>query len=199
MESDPPAIRVVKLGGSLLGFAPTPVHLENWLAQQAPMTTIWIVGGGILADSIRQLDDVHAFASPVTHWICVDLMDLTSRILSAWFPEWPLIVESEGLLVPPLAPNLIFAPGKWLSESPDLLPASWDVTSDSIAATLANSLNATEIVLLKSTLVLEQNANPLHASHALVDRYFSSVVGNSPVRLVNLKETSFPEIQITDS
>lgn len=199
MESDPPDIRVVKLGGSLLGFASTPVHLENWLSQQVPMTTIWIVGGGILADSIRELDDVHAFAAPITHWICVDLMDLTSRILSAWFPDWPLIVEHENLLVPPRVPNLIFAPGKWLSESPDLLPVSWDVTSDSIAATLGNSLNATEIVLLKSTLLLEQKTDPLHASNPLVDRYFSSVVGNASVRLVNLRETSFPDIRITDS
>ena len=56
--------------------------------------------------------------------------------------------------------------------SGDSLPASWDVTSDSIAARAAVVLHASELVLLKSSLPAESAGREALARSGFVDAYF---------------------------
>jgi aspartokinase-like uncharacterized kinase len=76
------------------------------------------------------------------------------------------------------------------------LPQSWDVTSDSIAARIADLLGSEELVLLKS-YSLEPRAAKLDemASAGFVDRGFPTFAAKLPlVRLVNLRDGSFSEV-----
>jgi len=72
------------------------------------------------------------------------------------------------------------------------LPADWRVTSDSIAAWLAERLQADELVLLKSRL---PQASDLSAAvrEGYVDPYFPTAARGRTVRCVNLREPELPE------
>jgi hypothetical protein len=74
------------------------------------------------------------------------------------------------------------------------LHASWDVTSDSIAARVAEVRGAAELVLLKSTLRSDLSSLTEWANAGLVDAFFPQAAVKLPrVRLVNLRDGCFAE------
>ena len=76
------------------------------------------------------------------------------------------------------------------------LPRTWDVTSDSIAARLAEFVSADELVLLKSTLPLEAAEQHDRSDCGIVDRYFRIASARvRKVRLVNLRAHESPGIE----
>jgi hypothetical protein len=76
------------------------------------------------------------------------------------------------------------------------LPHSWQVTSDSIAARLAQVTRAGELVLLKSALPRRGATWPDVVHEGLVDRYFPAAVTHvSQVRIVNLRDAAATEWQ----
>jgi aspartokinase-like uncharacterized kinase len=158
-----PAIRVIKVGGSLLDMPDLPKQLRDWLANQSLAHNVLVAGGGQLVEQVRRwhrgqppaeterLDEVTA------HWICIDLMSVTARLLHAWLPDLKYTAEMRLLERRMQEPGgTLFDVAKWLrSEEPTLpgtrLPCQWEVTSDSITARLAVALAADELVLLKSS------------------------------------------------
>jgi aspartokinase-like uncharacterized kinase len=198
--------RVIKLGGSLLDDSGWPERFRRWLGQQPPMRNVLIVGGGALADAVRNWDRVHGLSQTVAHRLAIDTMSVTAKLAAALLPEtrlsdeWQCLVqfaesdESEPAF-------LIFDPARFLKESEptldgDRLPASWDVTSDSIAARMARLLTACELVLLKSCLPREQVAATEcdDARSDYFDRSFRRFSAGIPrVRFVNLRDAEFAE------
>jgi aspartokinase-like uncharacterized kinase len=67
------------------------------------------------------------------------------------------------------------------------LPVGWEVTSDSIAARVAATLGACELVLLKSSSPAECATVRDWATAGLVDRHFPHACEGLQVRLVNLR------------
>src|SRR5262245_56422610 len=82
----PPA-RVVKVGGSLLDWQPLPNALRAWLAHEPQRSNILLCGCGKLADIIRQADRDFSLGEGASHWLCVDLLSVTSRLLATMLPE----------------------------------------------------------------------------------------------------------------
>jgi len=151
-------LRVVKLGGSLLAAPDLRSQLQAWLGRQRG-TTILIAGGGELADVIRRYDPLHQLGEEASHWICIRLLSATIEILSELLPDTPVETDFAKLPTPsnPLGESevVLFDGGLWLrslepQQPPMALPHDWRVTSDSIAARLAQVLNANECVLIKS-------------------------------------------------
>src|ERR1700730_16540748 len=169
--------RVVKLGGSLLTAADWPDAFRHWLAIQPAMRTVLIVGGGSVADAVREGDPAHRLDPSDAHWLAIDAMSLTARLAArllpeaAWTDDWCTLNAGWPELdvgVPPLGgcppakagtPTtlLIFDPRQFLKQLEPTpggtpLPHSWGATSDSIAARIADLLGSEELVLLKSCL-----------------------------------------------
>ncbi len=137
-------------------------QLRDWLDQQSSAHNVLVVGGGQLVEQVRKwhrgqpptaaggLDEVMA------HWICIDLMSVTARLLHAWLPELKLTAEMRLLKRRLQTPGgTLFDVARWLRSEEAMLPGTplpckWEVTSDSIAARLAVVLAADELVLLKS-------------------------------------------------
>jgi aspartokinase-like uncharacterized kinase len=147
-------LRVVKVGGSLFSRSDLADRLTAWLDVQSPATHVLLAGGGELAEVVREWDQRLALGQERSHWMCVDLLDVTARLLhklvpqSQWCDDWRKLRSIEPTTV-------VFAPARFLrTEEPglpgDRLPCSWGATSDSIAARLAEVCNAAELVLLKS-------------------------------------------------
>lgn len=198
-------IRVVKVGGSLLDFERLPKTLRAWLAAQPPAFNVLVAGGGKLADEIRAADQRFQLGEETAHWLCIDLLDTTARVLSALMPEADLVTSWKELQsnissfgrakniqprprrgghdrqpvnhpderrTPQFAhaknsrkmvderaeityATWVFSPVRFLREDEQhqsgvVLPHGWCVTSDSIAARIAEVLGADELVLLKS-------------------------------------------------
>lgn len=195
--------RVVKVGGSLFDLPDLGPRLREWLSRQ-PGYSILIAGGGELADVIRGYDQRFLLGEEYSHTLCVRLLHTAALVLQEILGSAPLIESIGDSRLFRTAPAMILSPTRFLLEVDARisrpLPASWSVTTDSVAARVARYLHADELTLLKSRLPTD---NPLAGrTHTLrawsaagyVDAYFPRVAGKIPrLRAVNLRETSFPE------
>ena len=198
----PQTLRVVKVGGSLLRHQPEAQaeevsagelkdRLLRWLGQQSPAVNVFVAGGGELADVIRRADAAHGLGEKTAHWLCVDALSLTARMLGA-IVNAEVVTRAEEL--PSTPPALcVFDPAPFLRASErnrsNPLPHTWAVTSDSIAARVAQRLAASELVLLKS-------CSPAAGGAGYVDDYFPHVAASlSRVRCVNLRDHDFAECE----
>jgi aspartokinase-like uncharacterized kinase len=180
-------LRVVKVGGSLLEWPLLGGALCAWLAEQPAAMNVLVCGGGTLCDAIRRADAVHHLGEATSHWLCVDALTITAQLLAAILGDIPVVEtvdrSSRGAVI--LDPRRLLLeqerrlPGR-------VLPHNWSVTSDSIAARLAEVLEADELVLLKSADpppgALEQ-----WAAASYVDSHFPRSAANRTVRAVNLR------------
>lgn len=123
---------VIKLGGSLHNCVPELVQVL--LSSGRPL--LIIPGGGLFADTVRNssVDD------DSSHWMAIAAMDQFG-----WFISSQGIGVS-GLLAKPDRP-VVFLPYCCMRQH-DPLPHSWDITSDTIAAWVADSLGM-DLLLLK--------------------------------------------------
>src|SRR5438067_10459118 len=192
-------IRIVKVGGSLLDWPQFPAALRQWLSKQSPGLNVFIAGGGALAEAIRKADRDFALGEERSHWLCIDALSITARILAAAMPEFPLVAryaEVQSEIAKKQSGGLIFDASEFLAQHESrlpghLLPHDWTVTSDSIAARIAECLMADGLVLLKSTNPPIGSLVDLAAA-GYVDRYFPTAVAKlPPPRMVNLRVTAF--------
>jgi aspartokinase-like uncharacterized kinase len=200
----PAPLRIIKLGGSLLDWSELPRCFRRWLAQQPPAANVIIVGGGPLVDGLRTIDRVHRLSLKASHWLAIRAMSVTAQLTAESLPEAQFVASSEQIERAPNSPLQILDVEPLLRAeqgSVAELPYSWDVTSDSIAAHVAHTLGASELVLLKSTLPeLDQGGetNPIAPKLAgYVDEYFSTAAHDLRIRAVNLRESPFQELPLT--
>ena len=204
MSAQPSAhqrLRVIKVGGSLLDWNHLPIALGRWLDAQSPACNVLIAGGGALADVIRQADSIHALGEQKSHELCVELLGVTARLLEVLLAGRSPRTTFFDLQLQRAAKRLpdccVLDPKDFLlhvepTNPLSLLPHSWDVTSDSIAALVACSLEADELVLLKSGDCPAERSPEALAAAGYVDRYFPTAVApfTGAVRMLNLRGLS---------
>lgn len=233
-------VRVIKIGGSLLAGDVLPKSTLRrvfvWLNQQtthssvstatpsspAQWLSIFLVGGGERVEAIRQsANGLGALNEPnlanarrefEQHLAALAVMDLHTRNVAKQFAL--LRQATVGVLLLP------FCVGDWFGASGDVvakdcglpLPCDWTVTSDSIAAELARTIDADELVLLKSALpnlpaipppsrsaTQRMNARTL-ADVGYVDEHFPKIAFNKTIRLVDasgdpMRELTLPALK----
>ena len=182
---------VAKVGGSLFDWAALPAALRAWLANTTEQPAILFPGGGVTADAIRAFDQTFQLGEEISHWLAIRTLSVNARVLAALLPDIPLIDDAyqneiwRGSRI--LDPLTFFQRDE---SKDDHLPHTWDVTSDSLALRLAIVLQATELVLLKSTDTPFTNWNQA-SELGVVDKYFATAMQSAPanrgVRVVNLR------------
>ena len=195
-------LRIVKVGGSLLELPDVGDRLRRWLYEQSPATNALLAGGSVLADEVRRWDERFKLGQATSHWLCVDLLDVTAQLLRALLPDahlcWNYTTLCDAIRAGSQA-AIVFVPAGFLRAVEAHLaglplPQSWDVTSDSIAARVAEVTGADELVLLKSSLS-KSFSQRAELGGEYVDRHFvHAAQGLSKVRLVNLRDAAFPEV-----
>jgi len=187
-------------GGSLLDWPELPGRLAAFLEAQCGHAAclrdkaVLIAGGGPFADLIRTMDQTHDLGDQKAHRLAIRSLDLTAELLAALLPGFAVVHRPEDLWA---CRNLgqvpILAPGRFLEEvddrGPDPLAASWDVTSDSIAARIAVLLGARRLVLLKSVGLSADIDRGEAARIGLVDAMFPRIASAlEVVELVCLRD-----------
>ena len=184
-------VRVIKVGGSLFDFSSLPEAWSRWLAEQSPAVNVLIAGGGKLADVIREADQAWGLGDEAAHWLAIDVLAASARLLAAILRDARLERDWECLLnrvaEREVGPPIVFCPVRFLQQveariPPHPLPHGWIATTDSIAARIAGILDAEELVLLKSA------DPPSQVQPPYVDEYFvQAAAGLTCVRFVNLR------------
>ena len=188
-------IVVVKVGGSLFDWPALPQRLQEWLRDRPAGIHVLVAGGGALCDVIRQADARFNLGQERAHWLCIDALAISARLLTHMLQGVPLIDSlsaASGLRNRhSTRVTVVFDPQPFLvslevDQLDRPLPHHWDVTSDSIAAHLAERLGAF-LVLLKSS---DAPATSVEAasSAGFVDAYFPHAARNvSQIGWVNLR------------
>ncbi|MCC6508996.1 MAG: hypothetical protein IT423_07805 [Pirellulaceae bacterium] len=205
-----PAVRVLKLGGSLLEMPDFAGHLQGWLSResspQVPSVNCLLVGGGLPVDAIRELARQNEYDQISLHWLCVDAMDISYRLVSLKLPGWNRVGTPESLQwflsnarskasdASAIIHTRAFYRADNEAELPVRLPLSWDTTSDSLAALLAVLVSADELVLFKSCHVpAKETFVPSElvalADQGIVDRELPNLASRLPrIRFVQLNQ-----------
>jgi aspartokinase-like uncharacterized kinase len=130
-QSTPPLI--VKVGGSLYNQIPDLAPIL--IASDRPLFII--PGGGPFADLVRQV----RVNNDAAHWMAIAAMEQYG-----WFISSFGILTTDRIAVP--LTTTVLLPYRCLRLT-DILPHTWDVTSDTIAAWVAGTLHL-DLLLLKS-------------------------------------------------
>ncbi len=189
-------VRVVKVGGSLLSLAGLRHALDHWLATQPLGLNVLVAGGGELADVVRRADARFRIGDERAHWLCIDVMSVTARILAAVLQD--AVMESSiarlreaierNVAIPPIVFDCKTFLESEASNNRNALPQDWSVTSDSIAARLAEEIEAHELVLLKSSDPPDDAASQVLVQAGYVDSYFPIAARSLPsIRYLNLR------------
>ena len=140
---------VIKVGGSLAENPATLKTLCNRLSEIAKKHSITVVpGGGKFADAVREIDQRYTLSANAAHRMAILGMDQFGLLLTQLIPNSCATYSlnaAKQLSKRKAAP--IFLPSRMMfKENP--LEASWDVTSDSIAAYVAIQLKADKVLLV---------------------------------------------------
>ena len=154
-------IVVVKVGGSLFDWPELAARLQRFLQSDEIENNrvVLIAGGGPFAEAVRTLDATHGLGERASHRLALRAMDVSAELLASMLPD-AIAVDDFSRLADAWGAGRrpILAPRHHMEEvdepSDDALPLSWETTSDSIAARIAERLGAARLVLLKSSSVV---------------------------------------------
>jgi 5-(aminomethyl)-3-furanmethanol phosphate kinase len=161
---------IVKLGGSLYNRIPDIAPILK--ASKRPL--LIIPGGGPFADLVRQVQADNDTA----HWMAIAAMEQYG-----WFISSFGILTMDRIAVP--LTTTVFLPYRCLRLT-DVLPHTWDATSDTIAAWVAGMLHL-DLLLLKSVdgifingILQEQITGPVESD--IIDPCFIPFVIKNTVK-----------------
>ena len=179
-------IVVLKLGGSLLTCGDLPTRLRSLLASYASNRVLIVVGGGTAADTVRDWSQRFELSQESAHWVALRSLSLTRSLIRSLIPECievSSLKEANRYWRDPPTPLLIDVEShlrQYEAVNCSPFPHTWDVTSDSIAAWIASTWSAGELVLVKSAALSPGHSLSLAVESGLVDAYFPQVAAGIP-------------------
>src|SRR5690242_12114188 len=171
---------VIKIGGSC---APS-LDLRRWTAVVAGCggRAVIVPGGGPFADAVRAAQPTMGFDDAAAHHMAMLGMEQFGHALAS-FDRRLAVADSMVALRRVLAEDKVAV---WLSARMAMkaadIPASWEVTSDSLAAWLAGKLRASRLLLLKQVELPRQPVTAAElAEQGVVDPTFPKFLQASGV------------------
>jgi len=176
---------VVKLGGSLLDYS----GLSDWLEAlaNAPRPVVIVVGGGPLADAVRNAQKQWNFTDSVAHHMGLFAMEQNASFLASLdsrvdpcADEYSIQKSLDSGKVP------VWLPVKMVMAAQDIVQ-DWTMTSDSLSVWFANQLSAAGMLLVKSCSIPSGRiiASQL-SNHEVVDQAFPAMAAQAsyPIRIM---------------
>jgi aspartokinase-like uncharacterized kinase len=155
---------VIKAGGSLFDWPDLIPTLDRFLALfRLPVV---VSGGGPAADLVRNVDKTHGLGAESAHWLAIRAMELNGRWLGGLLNGFKSQLRKEDPGHDELPYDLAGCRREWGAGRVPVIDAwtfcraddrrvgalshDWSVTSDSIAARVAEYFEAEDLWLLKS-------------------------------------------------
>ena len=178
---------IVKLGGSL-SQSDTLVKCLNRVEQNYPDRAVVIVpGGGAFADQVRLAQNRWQFDDNTAHRMAILAMQQMALLIKGLKGNFSIACSVADIRKQLHRQKIVI----W---SPDIveldnaaIQASWDITSDSLAAWLAKALSARELVLVKSAIIDASLSLQQLANQNIVDKGFCDLVrqANFKIQVIN--------------
>jgi dihydroneopterin aldolase len=182
-------VTVVKIGGSLTGAG----DLQGWLAAAAACAgrIILVPGGGPFADAVRIAQPKLNFDDRAAHQMAVLAMEQFGCALASLHGQLklaPSVAVMRRMMRDREVP--VWLPARMVLAAREI-PASWDVTSDSLAAWLAGKIGAERVLLVKRVELRHEPVSLEEAvSRGVADRAFPWFLRESGASAVILGASS---------
>lgn len=165
---------VLKLGGSLAESGRLRTLLA--LVSRARRPVVVVPGGGPFADAVRDMQSAIGFSDEAAHDMAILAMHQMADAMIALAPR---LLGAESLIGIARAWHRRRIP-VWLPASlcagDRRIPRDWSITSDGLAARLAERLGDVELVLVKSRSVKRTASAKTLARQGIVDPVFPGIV-----------------------
>jgi aspartokinase-like uncharacterized kinase len=164
---------VVKIGGSLVETGRLREILG--IVARAERPTVIVPGGGPFADAVRNAQAELGFSDEAAHDMAILAMQQTALLMQEIAPK---LVAAETLAAMRRAWGerrvAVWMPAK-LCERDKRIPRDWSITSDGLAARLAERLGRVPVVLVKSRQVARGATATALAREGVVDPVFAEI------------------------
>ncbi|MFA9461182.1 amino acid kinase [Thiohalorhabdus methylotrophus] len=139
---------VIKVGGSLYDKPSLGAWLDQ-LACYGSGQVVIVPGGGPFADQVRSAQRDWGFPDSMAHRMAMQAMDQFGHMMIGLRPDL-VAANSLGEIREVLSRGQVPVWMAGRDAAGTQVPASWDITSDSLAAHLAGRLEAGRLLLVKS-------------------------------------------------
>jgi aspartokinase-like uncharacterized kinase len=190
---------IIKLGGSL-SRSDNLMKCLNAIEQDYRNQAVVIVpGGGAFADQVRLAQQHWQFDDRTAHAMAILAMQQTALMFKGLKPGFAVATTAAAIQERLNRQKTVI----WSPEIAELddagIEAGWDITSDSLAAWLAQKLSATELILVKSAAIDAQLNRQQLAERQIVDKAFCGFAAQAAfnIRIVNAQswtDTSNPTV-----
>lgn len=172
---------VLKLGGSLLS-RPELTGFLHLVSQKGQGHVVVVPGGGVFAEQVRLTQRQWQYSDNTGHYMALLAMQQMALLFQGVCPDLQVVNEVKSIANKMHRQVVIWSP--LAAELDDAgIPASWDITSDTLAAWLAMQLSIDQLILVKS-VELQTNSNINQLSDAgIIDKAFAQFVYNKPLTI----------------
>jgi len=187
-------MKVIKLGGSLMGDADILTACLNTIEQNNKDKVVIVPGGGVFADQVRNAQKQWLINDEIAHEMAILAMQQMALLFKGIKPGF--LLANHLLNIDNRAAVFIWSPD--ITELNDSsIEANWNVTSDSLAAWLAVQLNADELILVKSAEIPEDLTLQQMHKQGVIDAAFTQYIKHSSYKITLLNKNSFNEHAFT--
>jgi aspartokinase-like uncharacterized kinase len=182
---------VIKLGGSLAQARQLPACLDAIEQHYRRGTVVIVPGGGGFADQVRHCQQRWRFDDCTAHAMALLAMAQMALLFNGLKQHFVIAHSVAQIRRQLAAANVVI----WSPELAELdnagVAASWDITSDSLAAWLAGELAAAELLLIKAAAIDDTASLAQLAERGIIDPAFVGFAAQATCKITVINARQF--------
>ena len=173
--------------------ATTLVHCLNTIEQKFSDKVVLVPGGGVFADQVRTMQQQWNFDDEIAHRMALIAMHQMALLFKSIQQSFVLASNISNIQQALLKQSVVI----WMPDLEELnafgVEASWNISSDSLAAWLAKQLTASELILVKSAEIpLKLDIQQMQKLN-LLDQAFNEYSNNASYKITVINKYKFNE------
>ncbi len=168
---------VIKLGGSLWGSSALADTVE--MIARSPLAVVVVPGGGPLADAVRSAQAQLQITDAIAHRLAILSLNQMAIVIAARHARCVLVETLDEIDDAMNAGRVPVWQPYHVQHDDDTIPADWNVTSDALAARLAERIGCSAVALIKSCAIPAGLTAAAAAGQGIADPVFADVVARA--------------------